>query len=281
MENLQELDKKTQIRRGLPIQECGLTFYPIMMKDFETFTVCKDSLLLRQSSFPARYLTKPFLSAVWAMEVDAVTSGKPSSGTLWRILTFLFMALRIDMDETVVRDCVVCDGKSGDLISLKVTQGENTVEISPLMFSAQIKPLLAEMNGLRLPDETQDPRLVADAEEKRKSQDADVKLDINYDDMLASVAAQCRIDPEIIESEWTVRKFELMRRAIHREKNYTAYKQAEMSGFVSFKSGNPYPSWEFDRLDDSLGMIALSKTAVGAFAKGASVGGTASNTNQS
>ena len=67
--------------------------------------------------------------------------------------------------------------------------------------------------------------------------------------------------------EWNVRDFENRRRAIERELKYRLYAQAEMGGMVTFKHGNPYPSWCFDAADDTRGTMVFaerSKTLQGA-----------------
>lgn len=278
--NLQEetlLDKKSKIRRREPITECGLTFYPIMMSDYEKFIACKDTLLLRQATFPVKYMSKSYLSAIWAMETDAIAEGKQSKGIFFRLITLLFLSLRIGMNDKNLIESISCDEKTGELQSIVITQNQKTVNITPTLFSAHIRPLLAVQNGLKLPDETQDPRLVKDAEEKKKSSDKSPALDVNIDDMISSVAYQCKVTEDVIDREWTVREFEAQRRAILRDKNYVKYGQAETSGFVSFKNGNPYPSWEFDTVDSSLGMTELSKTAVGNYASGIQNGGNTPN----
>lgn len=263
-ENLQTtMDKKSKIRKGELIEMCGLVFYPILMCDYEKFLAFKDSLLLRQTTFPARYMSQMYLSALWQMELDAITAGKPTSGMFFRLISLLFMSLRIDMTTESLQKSICCDSESGKLQHIAITQNENTVDITPMMFSAQIRPLIAEMNGLKLPDETQNPQLVKDAEDKRKA-DSTVDLEYDLEELIASVAHQSGIRERDIDN-WTVREFEAKRRAISRSLNFLKYGQAELSGMVTFKKGNPYPSWEFDRKDDSLGMMKLSETAIGSF----------------
>lgn len=45
---------------------------------------------------------------------------------------------------------------------------------------------------------------------------------------------------------WTIREFEQTQRAIERTLNYQIFTSASMSGFVSFKNGNPCSSWRFE-----------------------------------
>ena len=124
-------------------------------------------------------------------------------------------------------------------------------------FSNIIRPLIAEQNGLKLPDESENAELVKDAELLAKA-DNDISLDINTDDLIASVAYQSGIRERDI-NEWTVREFENRRKAIQRDKRYQMYGTAELSGMVSFKKGNPAPCWEFDIKADECGTMPLSE----------------------
>lgn len=58
-----------------------------------------------------------------------------------------------------------------------------------------------------------------------------------------------------------MREFENRRKAIERDKKYTLFGQAEMSGMVSFKNGNPYPSWCYDSIDESMGTMTTTALA--------------------
>lgn len=175
----------------------------------------------------------------------------------------LFLSLRIDTNAESIVKSIHIKADREELDHIEVVQKQKTVKITPLMFSSQLRPKIAEQNGLELPDESQDPNLVRDAEEKRKSE-SDGHNDFNFsvEDMIFSVAHAEHIRPKEIRKTWSVKEFEGIRRAIDREKNFIKYGQAEMSGMVTFKKGNPYPSWEFDRKDDSLGMIALGKSGM-------------------
>ena len=75
------------------------------------------------------------------------------------------------------------------------------------------------------------------------------KLKFDLDNLISSVAYLSHTDERTVD-EWTVLQFERRNKAIQRDKQFMLYGQAEMSGMVSFKNGNPYPSWCFDRTDN-------------------------------
>ena len=61
--------------------------------------------------------------------------------------------------------------------------------------------------------------------------------------------------------DWTVLQFEHRLKAIERDKTFTLYRQAELSGMVKFPNGNPCPSWCYDAKTLTAGLIPLSDIA--------------------
>ena len=247
------------IRNGESTEACGLCFYPITMENYEEFSACKDALLLRLGTLPVKYSCRNYLSAVFAMETDAALEGTPTAGIFARIMTLTCLSLRIgfDMGEILEHATVIRDEKGISLSELEFFQNGKAVRVTAREFSNIIRPLIAEQNGLKLPDESENAELVKDAELLAKS-DNDISLDINTDDLIASVAYQSGMRERDI-NEWTVREFENRRKAIQRDKRYQMYGTAELSGMVSFKKGNPAPCWEFDIKADECGTMPLSE----------------------
>lgn len=261
MATLPNMEKRLKIRRGESIEECGLDFYPIEMSHYELFVNCKDALLLRMSTLPVRYISKDYLSATFALTMDE--SKLPQSeqkGYFAKVLLLFFASLRIEANSETLNQSIFYREENGELVldHLSVVQNEKQVEIKPFVFSTKIRPLLAELNGLQIPDESENADLHKSAEEKRELQSAGVQLKADLDDLIASVAYKCHVREKDVDT-WTVREFESMRRAIDRDKRHTMYGQAELGGMVSFKNGNPFPSWCFDSLESELGTRALSE----------------------
>lgn len=261
MSKLSAWEKRNKIRRGEPLEWNGLLFYPVTMSHYEEFLDVKNAWLARQSSFPVRYMAMPFLSAVWAMDVDFVKSDGKLIGLFERIIRFLYLSLRLEYKrENLIEHVYLHNDDIRELDYIKVTQGGNTVQITPADFAAYIRPLVAEQNGLTLPDESYNPELVQAEQELASEQAASLKFDI--DTMIASVAYLSHLDESVVD-EWTVLKFERRRNAIERDKKYMLYAQAEMSGMVKFKHGNPYLSWCFDKAE-SLSPVLRSTSDVNA-----------------
>ena len=278
-------ERRLHIRRGEPIRECGVDLYPITMDHYEDFIQCKDALCLRLSSLPVRYVSLDYLSAVFALELDALSEGKEPSmatgGLFFRLMRLFGLSLRIEMTAELLNDCIFYRASEGNIsieyIELTQTGADgipNTVRITPFQFSSILRPLIAAQNQIILPDESENAELVDAYEKKKQIQDRGVALKTDLDDLVSSVAYHSGVsDAEIMD--WNVRDFENRRRAIERDKRYMLYAQAEMSGMVTFKNGNPYPSWCFDALDDTLGTMEyaeLAKTLSGAAAPGSGLG---------
>ena len=278
-------ERRLHIRRGEPIRECGVDLYPITMDHYEDFIQCKDALCLRLSSLPVRYVSYDYLSAVFALELDALAEGKEPSmatgGLFFRLMRLFGLSLRIEMTAERLNECIFYRAAEGNISIeyMEITQtgadgNPNTVKITPFQFSSILRPLIAAQNQIELPDESENAELVEAYEKKKQIQDRGVALKTDLDDLVSSVAFHSGVsDAEIMD--WNVRDFENRRRAIERDKRYMLYAQAEMSGMVTFKNGNPYPSWCFDASDDTLGTMEyaeLAKTLSGAAAPGSGFG---------
>lgn len=275
-------DRRGSIRRGEPIRECGLDIFPITMDHYDDFVVCKDALTLRLSSLPARYAAMDYLSAVFAMEMDAIKDGEKASGLFWRLMQLLGLSLRTDFSRPgALNDAVFYKTREKNggvevsidrihLAQIDAEGNEREADITPFQFSAQLRPLIAAQNQIVLPDESENSDLVEAYEKKKEIQKKGPALDTDLDTLVSSVAYLSGVsDREIMA--WNVRDFENRRRAIERDKHFMLYAQAEMSGMVTFKHGNPYPSWAFDAVDDTLGTMEyaeLAHTLSGAAAPG-------------
>lgn len=251
-EKLTKRERKARIRKGLPIEALGLQFYPITMADYEEFLECKNALAIRLTSLSKiniEYLSMPFLSALWAMDLDSVRATGKAIGMFERVIRLLYLSLRLGYDSQKAFSRIYCERENPrTLTHIEVEQPDGqTVKINPTEFSIKIRPLIAELNGIQLPDESLSTELVE--EEQNMAQASESKLKFDIDTLIASVANSSHLR-ECEINEWTVTEFERRRQAIERDKQFMLYSQAEMSGMVKFKKGNPCPSWQLDRQDN-------------------------------
>lgn len=250
-ETLTKRERKARIRKGLPIEALGLQFFPITMADYEEFLECKSVLAIRMTSLAKtniEYLSMPFLSALWAMELDTVRATGKAIGFFERTIRMLYLSLRLEYDTQKVFSHIYCDENNPrNLLCVEVEQTDGKpVKISPAEFTTIVRPLIAEQNGIDLPNESENPDIVQTEQQMQQQGESKIKFDIET--MIASVASASNIRQSELD-EWTVKEFEIQKQALDRRMNYQIYTQAEMSGMVKFQKGNPYPSWCFDRAD--------------------------------
>lgn len=261
MGQFSKMDRKSLVRQGKPVECLGLTFYPIKMYHYDDFLASKDALVLRLGTLPVKYAIKDYLNAIFSLEYDAVQGNGVGIGLFNRAISLLLMSLRIDVNlkEFIGKQVFIRQVGENDfeIDHIVVIQNNIRVEITPQDFSSQIRPLIAEQNGLELPNESDNAELVKAQEELTELNNSTKRLKQSTTSLIASVAYNSKVGEREID-EWTVREFENRRSAIERDKRYTLYSQAELSGMVSFKNGNPFPSWCYDTIDDTMGTMALS-----------------------
>lgn len=264
-QNMQHFSKDIikKVRCGQPIEAYGLTLYPIMMEDYTEYLLCKDALAVMQGSLPAKYLAMDFLSALFAMSMDEAEQKLPPeerTAPFQRVISLFYLSLRSTPDEIaqIAADIEYRQVNENrvDISNIVIHQNGKEIDITPSLFSSKIRPLIAFQNGIDLPDEDTNPDLIR-LSQKMYGHESNVKLKVDTDDLIASVAYLSSASvPDVMS--WTVRDFEYRVRAIDRDKRYNVYASAEMSGMVTFKNGNPCPSWQYDVDYDKLGSSSLS-----------------------
>lgn len=257
-----EIGTNALIRMGLPVTVLGLNLFPIKMSHYEDYISCKDSLLIRMSTLPLKYMTMDYFSAIYALEMD-FAKDKPI-GVFSQLIRLLQLSLRVDWSDEDISRLFVCEKENNEIIikKIRVTQNNKIHFFTPQQFSSELRPMIAKINGLELPDESENVDLVRANEEKAKLNQKGKPLKRSADDLIASVAFQSKCRESDI-MDWTVKEFFSRIKAIEREKRHSLYGQAELSGMVSFKNGNPAPSWCYDVLDNSLGTQSLAELNFG------------------
>lgn len=252
-------DRKYRIRRNLPVKFRSLLLYPITMDVYDEYLELKNVLTTRLGSLPVKYQCMNYLDAMFAIDLDNQIANGTTLGFFERCLRFLAYALRITYDPKQFITKVKMKQENNNIVLSHITieQDGNTEEITSTDFAFTIRQILAEQNGFELPSETDNLELVQSYEQKKALSSKAQELHINLDDLVASVAYNAKLPLNAIY-DMTVREFELLHRAIDRDKRYMLYNQAELSGMVSFKHGNPAPSWTYDAVDNSLGTVSLS-----------------------
>lgn len=247
-------ERALAIRRGLPLTVSGITLYPIRMTHYDEFLSCKDVFLMRLSSLPASYASMDYLSALYKMEDDFSLITGEQMGIFNRALQMYAMALQIPLTELKERVCLRMQGNARFFDGLEMAGGF----IPAFQLSTRFREVIAEQNGILLPNESDNAEIVESYGWKQKKAEEASRLRVSLDDLIASVAFQSHLrEADILD--FTVLEFERRKNAVDRDKRYSIYTGAELSGFIKFKNGNPAPSWCFDLADDGFGTVTTAE----------------------
>ena len=250
-------ERKSKIRHGEPIECLGLTFYPITVARYEEFLELKNAWIVRLSSLPLQYAIKPFLSALWALDLDTFEKSGKVVGFFARVIQLLYLSLRLEYKtEDAFKAIYYQHDNPKELLYIEVTQDDNTVKITPQDFTAYIHLIVAEQNGLELPDESFNPEIVEAEQQMANEASKKNPLIFDTDTLIASVAYLSHLTEKELD-EWTILQFEHRIKAIERDKRYMLYGQAELSGMVKFPKGNPYSSWCYDSKSLTAALVEL------------------------
>lgn len=227
-----------------PIEWNGLTLFPIKVCQYEQFSMARDGLMLSQQTLPAKYISMRYLEALYAWDFDSMQAEGKKSGVFGRCIRFLILALRLsEAEDGTVPIMLTTDTKEPrTLVSIEIHQEDSVVRITPKDFNT-LRPLLAEQNGLELPDAEHNAELEEAEREITAANAADLAID--FEDLLYSVSKEWG---ESIGNllDWPIRRFEKAQKAIDRCIGFRLSYLAEAQG-CKFKNGNPYPTWKFNR----------------------------------
>lgn len=231
------------LREGKPIECVGLTFYPIKMSDWDAFLETRPAVTQMMQSLPAAYISLPYLSALWAIDADAIENDLPPTGLFGALMGFVTLALRTADEETPFH--IFIEKDSHRLAYVRFFQNGRTADITPQIFSSEIRPLLCNQNGLTLPDEAANLELLE--AERDIAEMNDDGIDYDSETLVSSVAYMSHVTEEEIYEKWTVRSFMRRKEAIDREICYRLYRTAALAGTIKINGENPFPSWCFDK----------------------------------
>lgn len=252
-------------KSGEPIRFKTLYLYPLTVNDYELLWSCESALTIRMATLPVTYATMRYPEALFAIAIDGkdvvVNGDVVARANDWvRFLMLLCASLRIPIEQ--MRNAIGFNVDKNDkrrlgFVTVKqfmeTSENLEALDVSDLV---SLREIIAMLNGRKLPDESENAEL-AQADIDIRSQSG-IRLDINLDSLLASVARDQRIRIKDL-LPWTIYEFELIRSAIERERRFTVYGIGENSGMVKFPKGNPFPSIFFDKPAESASVISASE----------------------
>ncbi len=243
MGQLSDIRREMSYIKGEPIQVLGITLHPLKMRDYAEWADAKTALLCRLATFPAEYAVMPYISALYALDCDILLHTGKAAGYIERVCRLLCLSLNLSLEykANVMRFNAQAN-KPQRLESITINTGELTTTIKPQQFK-RIRETIVLMNGEELPDDADNPELIAAKAQKAEIAGAHLKYSIQ--DLISSVAYKSGIqEGEILD--WTIREFMQRKNAIDRDKHHTINAIIEGYG-AKWKNGNPTPSWCFDR----------------------------------
>lgn len=255
---------KAQIRKYQPIETEGLTFYPILVKNYDLFQIGKTAIDVMQQSLPVRLMSVPLMQAFYAMDYDAVQNGQEPIGLLSRCLLFLGLSMRLgsgDAESIVRRFRLVIDpNDQSKLKAIAFTlNGEEMLRITPVQFQ-RLRPILAAQNGIKLVSEKDNPELVQ--AEKDLADESGVPLTGDFGELISTVAALTGADESEID-EWPILKLQNRQNAFARIFGYVICSLGQTNG-AKWKGGMPHPSLWFERASRESGAVAPLSSMRGA-----------------
>ena len=252
-------------KSGEPIRFKTLYVYPLTVKDYELLWSCESALTIRMATLPVTYAIMRYPEALFAIAIDGkdvvVNGDVVARANDWlRFLMLICASLRIPLEQ--MRNAIGFNVDKNDkrrlaFVTVKqFMETEENLEALDVSDLLELREIIAKLNGRKLPDESENAEL-AQADVDIRSQSG-IRLDINLDSLLASVARDQRIRIKDL-LPWTIYEFELIRSAIERERRFTVYGIGENSGMVKFPKGNPFPSIFFDKPAESSAVISASE----------------------
>lgn len=239
---------REQIRRFENIEYAGLILSPLKVSDYALYRSARPAMELMLSSLPPAIARLNWCAALWALDLEAAKSGA-TTGFFATAMTLLAKCANVpsylDSSTGYTRFPIkpIYAKQTGVLTAVTIEYQGNP-EILNMQQLDNIRQLIAAQNGYKIPDENWNPELLRAVQYTESINTVNLKEDL--DELIFSVAAA--LDRRASELwNWPILEFQGARRAITRRINHQIYTQASMSGFIKFKSGNPFPSWEFDR----------------------------------
>lgn len=252
-------------KSGEPIRFKTLYLYPLTVNDYELLWSCESALTIRMATLPVTYAIMRYPEALFAIAIDGkdvvVNGDVVARANDWlRFLMLLCASLRIPLEQ--MRNAIGFNVDKNDkrrlaFVTVKqFMETEENLEALDVSDLLELREIIAMLNGRKLPDESENAEL-SQADIDIRSQSG-IRLDINVDSLLASVARDQRVRIKDL-LPWTIYEFELIRSAIERERRFTVYGIGENSGMVKFPKGNPFPSIFFDKPAESSAVISASE----------------------
>ena len=239
-----------------PIEAGGHTMYPILVREYIDFSIARAALEVMHQSLPVALMRMPLLSALYAMDYEAVLHGEPAPGLFSRALLMLALSLRLGegltTEERIGMFQVAVDrANPAKLMRLAYVSRDGAArQIEPAQY-AELRKIIAAQNGVKLESDTANPDIVKAQRDKASAGAAN--LDANIDDWKSAIAALTGTEESEID-QWPILKLHRRSESFSRILSYIVCGIGEVSG-TTWKGGNPTPHPFFARADNGNGVL--------------------------
>jgi len=243
------IDKyRQQIRENVPVVYNGLEFHPLSVRNYAAYSAGKQPYELMLSSLKDPKLARlSWCACLWGLDKECEKQTGELGEFLMTALYVMALALRLDVDITGSYPIRPTFSQEGNLAAIMVGNPQLDYALFDMRQMDDVRQIIAAQNAYEIPDENWNPELVRAAQENAAR--GSVSLQTDLEDLVYSVAVQsgCRASDVY---GWSIREFIKTQEAIDRKLGYIICTLSENSGNATYKNGNPYPTWKFNRKSD-------------------------------
>ena len=246
-----------------PVTFEGLEFHPLLVRDYGIYARAKQAFELMLGSLSPKLARLPWAACLWAIDQECEKQTGNVGEYLVSALYVLAKALRLDeFVENGTFPLRPVFAQNGTLTAVMIGEVSGNYTLFNMQQMDEVRKIIAAQNGYDIPNENWNPELVRAAQQN--SERNSLALNTDFETLLYSVAVNAHCRAKDIY-DWSIKEFHGMQSAIDRSYGHLIYTLAEASGNVTFKQGNPYPSWKFDRKNDlPTGFVSISDLDAGA-----------------
>ena len=238
------------VQKNKEIEFDGFVFYPLTVNDYELYYAARPAFELFQASLPIKLARLSWLPCLWEIDKESGSKLVPL------VLCVIGKALHLPEVNGGYRIEAVQNGDE-----LKGFFFPDFALFMSLQQTDEVRRIIAAQNEYEIPNENQNPELVEAAQYNARMKSQALKTD--FEALVYSVSVNSGADYDEVW-EWPMRKFLKTSAAVDRKLGFLLCGLAEAQG-ATYKHGNPYPSWKYDRDNDlPLGFETLASIEAGA-----------------
>ena len=261
------LKYQKQIAKYLPIETEGLTLWPVTVEFWNEFRSCVPALEFMRQCLPVALLQIPLLDALFQLEIANSATEEDGGGekltlfsdTLYALCLALRLGPETDRNKLFEKQVFVLPDENDPIKIGKIVfqKGDGTIlSVTPRQYE-RLRPILCAQNGVKIPDETENPELVY-ADRILRVQKAP-KLEEDFPKMVSWCAVYSHAEEAEIY-DWPLLKFLNRCEVMQRTLDYVVFGAGAASGFVKYEGGSPVPSPYYARSESIADRLLTSGT---------------------